>query len=94
LHDKDLEAKKGKLKRTFSDKVAMQCCVSFGLLGFTVIIYYEVFPLWALTSQSLGGLDFDSYEIGIADAIAAIASVTFQLFLYPSVAKKFSLIQV
>jgi len=83
-----LEPKKGKLHQVFTDKVALMCCLLYGTVGFTVIIFEEVFPLWALLAPYEGGLSFSSQEIGIASSISAVFSAAFQMLVYPPIVKK------
>ena len=56
------------------------CSQAFALDGFG-----EIFPLWAATSRSLGGLGFSLHQIGIAMAIVGVVLLPFSMFLYAGV---------
>ena len=60
--------------------ILSSCSFSFAVIGFD-----EVFPIWAATSWSLGGLGFSLHEIGIAMAIIGAVMLPFSMFLYAGV---------
>jgi len=72
-----------------SDKTAMMCCGIYSLLCFAVIIFTEVFPLWAITEPQYGGLRFGTNDIGIMLGIAGAYGVTMQLLTLKPLAKRF-----
>ncbi|KAJ7982442.1 Protein ZINC INDUCED FACILITATOR-LIKE 1 [Quillaja saponaria] len=53
------------------------------------IAYQEVFSLWAVSPQRLGGLSFSSDDVGNVLAISGVALIFFQLTLYPYVERVF-----
>eukprot|EP00271_Cylindrocystis_brebissonii_P008515 TRINITY_DN22891_c0_g1_i1.p1 TRINITY_DN22891_c0_g1~~TRINITY_DN22891_c0_g1_i1.p1 ORF type:complete len:692 (+),score=101.86 TRINITY_DN22891_c0_g1_i1:941-3016(+) len=55
----------------------MFCVLSFANTGFN-----EVFPLWAITPWSMGGLSFGTNEIAIAQTFAGAISIPMQLWVY------------
>jgi hypothetical protein len=44
--------------------------VKFMIISICFIVFDEVFPLWSLTSPSVGGLGFRSSQIGVALGIS------------------------
>ena len=67
------------------DRVVVLAILSYCTFGFAVIGFDEVFPIWAATSRSLGGLGFSLHEIGIAMAIVGAVLLPFSMFLYAGV---------
>lgn len=48
----------------------------------------QVFPLWAITPASTGGLSWVTSDLGIMNAVAGGMVVGIQLFIYHRVAKR------
>ncbi|KAL2326216.1 hypothetical protein Fmac_025274 [Flemingia macrophylla] len=51
------------------------------------IAYQEVFSLWAVSPQSLGGLNFTTDDVGNVLSISGLALIIYQLTIYPFVQK-------
>ncbi|XP_006594344.1 protein ZINC INDUCED FACILITATOR-LIKE 1 isoform X2 [Glycine max] len=51
------------------------------------IAYQEVFSLWAVSPQRLGGLNFTTDDVGNVLSISGLALIIYQLTIYPSVEK-------
>ena len=49
----------------------------------------EVFPLWSLTSPKIGGLGFNSSNIGVSVAIGGLSLILFQLLLFARLTIRF-----
>jgi hypothetical protein len=59
----------------------------YGLLTFSVLVFVEIFSLWAINKPEVGGLDFSSADVGAALAVVGLTVVVFQLFIYPKMGK-------
>ncbi|KAL2326214.1 hypothetical protein Fmac_025272 [Flemingia macrophylla] len=51
------------------------------------IAYQEVFSLWAVSPQRLGGLNFTTDDVGNVLSITGLSLIIYQLTIYPSVEK-------
>lgn len=49
--------------------------------------YTEIFPLWAESGRTYGGLEFSSQDVGEVLAISGFSLLAFQLFAYPPAEK-------
>ncbi|XP_054815022.1 protein ZINC INDUCED FACILITATOR-LIKE 1-like isoform X2 [Prosopis cineraria] len=49
--------------------------------------YSEVFSLWAVSPQKLGGLDFTTDGVGNVLSIAGVSLLLYQIFIYPFLEK-------
>ncbi|KAI9591300.1 major facilitator superfamily domain-containing protein [Syncephalis fuscata] len=63
--------------------------VAGGALAFQSIIFDEIFPIWAATPIILGGLNFSSNNIGATLSAAGVFTLFVQLFLFPSLERRF-----
>jgi hypothetical protein len=74
------------------DRVVILICLQYALLGFLWVIFEEVFPLWSVTEQQYGGIGLSQSNIGVIQSIGGAFTLIFQIFLYPSLAKRLSLV--
>eukprot|EP01113_Clastostelium_recurvatum_P032735 TRINITY_DN4241_c0_g1_i7.p1 TRINITY_DN4241_c0_g1~~TRINITY_DN4241_c0_g1_i7.p1 ORF type:complete len:637 (-),score=160.86 TRINITY_DN4241_c0_g1_i7:97-2007(-) len=77
----------------WKDKEVLGMCGLYAFLGFTFIIWEEVFPLWLFVATEDGGLGFTSSDIGFAQACAGTFSILFQAFCYPHIIKRLGLMR-
>jgi len=82
-----------KEKSIFRDRSVITVCSAYALLGFIFTMLDEVFPLWSMQDVSVGGLNFTTNSIGIANSIAGLMTVMIQLFIYHRVANRLGLIR-
>jgi len=61
--------------------------ICYSMLSLATMLFFTVFPLWAATSISLGGLGFDEQSISYAAPIMGISKIIIQLLIYPPIAK-------
>jgi len=64
-------------------------CSHYGLVALIVIVFDDVFPLYAMNTRANHGLDFDTDQIGIFIAFGGAVLITYQLFGYTPMAKFF-----
>jgi len=69
---------------TKSSWIAIIC---YCILSLATMLFFTVFPLWAATSNSLGGLGFDEKLISYSAPIMGISKIIIQLLIYPPIAK-------
>ena len=60
----------------------------YGLFGFVVIGFEEVYSLWSLTRVDLGGLGFESGAIGLSLAVSGVLLLFTNLLIYPIVERR------
>ncbi|CAM9273108.1 unnamed protein product [Choristocarpus tenellus] len=65
----------------------------YGLLGLLACGFDEFFPLWALSSTHLGGLDWTTVEIGQVLSFCGIGMIVFQVLIYPQLMKLLGVVQ-
>lgn len=61
--------------------VTKNCIACYAALSFTTIIMDEVFPIWASSASTSGGLGFTSYDIGLCLSITGGSQVLFQFVM-------------
>ncbi|XP_020240497.1 protein ZINC INDUCED FACILITATOR-LIKE 1 isoform X2 [Cajanus cajan] len=67
----------------------MSSIIAYCVFSLHDIAYQEVFSLWAVSPQRLGGLNFTTDDVGNVLAISGLALIIYQLTTYPSVEKDF-----
>ena len=67
------------------DRHTITAAASYAALAAIAIGYDEIFPVYAKTSRSLGGLDLSAQDIGVVLIFGGFALVTFQITLFPAV---------
>jgi len=67
----------------FGDRLVALVVGLYSLLGFVDFVTVEVLPLWATAPQHLGGLGFESSEVGSLIATIAAIVLALQLIVYP-----------
>lgn len=72
----------------FQEWPPVLACVMYAIYGCLSTMTDEIWPLWALTPVSEGGLAFRTDQIGIANAVSGGAQLTFNLALYPLIANR------
>ncbi|KAM9983701.1 hypothetical protein ACTFIY_000409 [Dictyostelium cf. discoideum] len=77
----------------FKDKSIMKTILIYATVGFIYTMLDEVFPLWAFTETSNGGLSMTSGTVGICGIIGGASVIFIQLFIIKPVTRKFGLIQ-
>ena len=69
-------------------------CFIYCFHSFNAIALQEIFPLWLLSSKAHGGLDLQASYIGTIISIVGLSLLIFQAFVYPWLAKKYSITQL
>ena len=77
----------------FQEWTPVLTCIVYACFGALQTMADEIWPLWALTPVSEGGLAFKTNLIGICNAWAGGVQLVFNLVLYPHMAKRFGLVQ-
>ncbi|KAL9276134.1 hypothetical protein ACSQ67_026322 [Phaseolus vulgaris] len=65
----------------------MSSIIAYCIFTLHDIAYLEVFSLWAVSPQRLGGLNFTSDNVGNVLSISGFALIIYQLTIYPYVEK-------
>ncbi|KAH1217383.1 Protein ZINC INDUCED FACILITATOR-LIKE 1 [Glycine max] len=65
----------------------MSSILSYCVFSLHDIAYQEVFSLWSVSPQRLGGLNFTTNDVGNVLSISGLALITYQLTIYQSVEK-------
>ncbi|KAG4971008.1 hypothetical protein JHK85_037429 [Glycine max] len=65
----------------------MSSIIAYCVFSLHDITYTEVFSLWSVSPQRMGGLNFTSDDVGNILSISGVALIIYQLTLYPSVEK-------
>ncbi|KAL2326215.1 hypothetical protein Fmac_025273 [Flemingia macrophylla] len=65
----------------------MSSIIAYCVFSLHDIAYQEVFSLWAVSPQRLGGLNFTTDDVGNVLSISGLALIIYQLTIYPSVEK-------
>ncbi|KAI8088832.1 major facilitator superfamily domain-containing protein [Halteromyces radiatus] len=68
--------------------------ISFAILAFQVVYCEELFPIWTASQRSFGGLGFTANEIGTALAVAGCTTMVTQLFILPSLVRRFGFVRL
>ncbi|KAL9240063.1 hypothetical protein vseg_014324 [Gypsophila vaccaria] len=91
FESKDVEKspgiKEGTLKTWFSllkNKPLMSVIILYAIFQMHDIAFGEIFSLWALSPRTLGGLGFQTNDVGNALAVSGAGLLLTQVFLYPS----------
>ncbi|KAG5186112.1 major facilitator superfamily domain-containing protein [Tribonema minus] len=66
---------------------ARRVLVVYMVLSLLVIMFDETYPLWALSTQQVGGLDWQPGTIGQVLSMAGVFMALFQFLVYPHVAR-------
>ncbi|KAN0009059.1 hypothetical protein ACTFIU_008950 [Dictyostelium citrinum] len=77
----------------FKDKSIMKTVLIYAIIGFIYTMLDEVFPLWAFTEASKGGLSMNSGTVGVCGIIGGVSVICIQLFIIKPVTRKFGIIQ-
>lgn len=62
--------------------------------GLHDMAYSEIFSLWAVSSESLGGLGFTTSDVANVLAVAGLSLLLFQLFVFPKLARIFKPVSI
>eukprot|EP00897_Mesotaenium_endlicherianum_P007118 jgi/Mesen1/6434/ME000033S05720 len=73
----------GYWKAVFGERDTVVATLLYGLCGFMFIAYDELFPLWSLSDWKVGGLNFGTNNVGLAQAASGVAMIPITLWLYP-----------
>ncbi|MCO5610915.1 hypothetical protein L7F22_065159 [Adiantum nelumboides] len=68
--------------------------VAYCFWGLHDMAYSEIFSLWAVSPESLGGLGFTTSDVANVLAVAGLCLLLFQLFVFPRLAKLFKPITI
>ena len=74
---------------TWTPRRAPTAAACYASLAAVAIGYDEIFPVYAKTSRSLGGLDMSGKEIGTVLIVGGFALVAFQTTLFPKIVAHF-----
>ncbi|KAK4285256.1 hypothetical protein QN277_001982 [Acacia crassicarpa] len=72
----------------------MSSIIAYSVFALYNIAYQEVFSLWAVSPQKLGGLNFTTDDVGNVLSISGFAMLLYQLFVYPVVEKAYGPIRL
>ncbi len=61
---------------------ALYAAGAYILLGFCFIIFEEVFPIYLTATRAVGGLQFETWQIGLYSTAMGVAFTLMQLFVY------------
>lgn len=75
------------------DRNVLLSCGLYAFYGFTSSTYGEVLPLFALLPISLGGMNFNTDQIGNLATIAGATIILFNMLFYHKIVHKFGLIR-
>lgn len=93
--DQDCEnAKPSKEDSIWKNRGVLASIALYSLWSFHLMAYSEVFSLWAVSPLSYGGLALSTSDVGTVLAITGAALLTFQLSLFPPLAKAFGAIML
>ena len=56
--------------------------IAYGVLAMMMSVYDEVFALWALSKNEIGGLGYQEKDIGLAQAAGGSVLIAYQLLVY------------
>ena len=76
------------------DSSVIVACVIYCFHSFNAIAMSEVYPLWLLSGESDGGLNLMASNIGTIISFVGFSLLIFQAFLYPWLAKRFSVTEL
>ncbi|KAK4285268.1 hypothetical protein QN277_001993 [Acacia crassicarpa] len=65
----------------------MSSIIVYCLFSLHDMAYTEVFSLWAVSPQKLGGLNYSTDDVGNVFSISGFTLLLYQIFLYPAVQK-------
>ncbi|KAI8971537.1 major facilitator superfamily domain-containing protein [Mycotypha africana] len=69
-------------------------CITYGFFALQAVFMDELFPLFTASSRSHGGLGFSPNEIGMALSYAGVVTIIGQIFVLPSLTKRYSLLRI
>eukprot|EP00250_Pteridium_aquilinum_P005324 c15435_g1_i1 orf=288-1796(-) len=69
-------------------------CAAYCFWGLHDMAYSEIFSLWAVSPETLGGLGFSTSDVANVLAVAGLCLLLFQLLVFPRVAKWFKPITI
>eukprot|EP01101_Sappina_pedata_P008760 TRINITY_DN4926_c0_g1_i2.p1 TRINITY_DN4926_c0_g1~~TRINITY_DN4926_c0_g1_i2.p1 ORF type:complete len:570 (+),score=158.97 TRINITY_DN4926_c0_g1_i2:1618-3327(+) len=72
-------------KMLLTTRAVIAIILMYALIMLAFTMFEEVFTIWAATDPSLGGLGFNSVEIGTAYSISGLVIVIVQIFLFPPI---------
>ncbi|KAG2396777.1 Protein ZINC INDUCED FACILITATOR 1 [Vigna angularis] len=65
----------------------MSSIIPYCIFSLLEVAYLEVFSLWAVSPQRLGGLNFTTDDVGNVLSISGLSLIIYQIGIYPSVEK-------
>lgn len=77
----------------FAEWPPVLCCLIYAIFGCFQTMADEIWPLWAQTPVSEGGLGFTTNKIGVVNSWAGVCQLSFNLVLYPIMAKRFGVVK-
>jgi sugar phosphate permease len=87
-----MQSKSWRMPEVIRDRVVILACLCYAILGFLWVIFEEVFPLWSINDVQYGGIGFTQSDIGIIQSIGGVFTLLFQIFMYPVLAKRWSVL--
>ncbi|KAI7901712.1 major facilitator superfamily domain-containing protein [Cokeromyces recurvatus] len=69
-------------------------CILYAVTAFQMLYFDELLPIWSATPKDLGGLEFESKEIGSILSYTGCVTLFFQLFLLHKATTLFSLLHL
>ncbi|XP_045800504.1 protein ZINC INDUCED FACILITATOR-LIKE 1-like isoform X2 [Trifolium pratense] len=82
INEVDKEKTVQKNENLFMNWPLMSSIIVYCVFSLHEIAYQEVFSLWCVSPQSLGGLNFSTNDVGNVLTISGVALVIYQLSLY------------
>lgn len=86
--------RRSKLAILLRDRNVIVSIAAYCMASFVVIGLDELFPLWAATQHSLGGLDFSTNQIGTALLVVSVPLLVLHIILYPKFERRLGAIRV
>ncbi|KAI7907138.1 major facilitator superfamily domain-containing protein [Cokeromyces recurvatus] len=90
VHDKPTSPT---LKEALTPSV-LSICVTYAFFALQAIFMDELFPLYTASSRDSGGLGFTPNEIGVALSYAGVVTLIGQIFVLPTLTKRFGLLRL
>ncbi|KAL5078347.1 hypothetical protein RYX36_017331 [Vicia faba] len=99
LHNHKTEALENRTNETDKNKMIqkdesllrnwplMSSIIAYCVFAIHDIAFIEIFSLWSVSPRRLGGLNFETNDVGSVLALAGVAIIIFQLGIYQSVQK-------
>ena len=69
------------------------CVVLYTIFSFAVVAEHEIYSVWAATGKDLGGLDFDTNDLGFTLMVVGVGCAVSNCLVFPQIVKIFGLMK-